>query len=126
MPLSEDEQRILREIEAKLSETDPALVQQVSETTLYRHASRSIKWAVVGFVAGLLLLLFTFTQVLVLGVAGFLVMLASLLVIERNVRKLGKAGMQNLTSSLRGGSLGGFLGATSRRWRERWRRDERG
>jgi hypothetical protein len=25
---------------------DPALVQQVSETTLYRHAARSIKWAI--------------------------------------------------------------------------------
>ena len=33
-------------------------------------------------------------------------MLACLLVIERNVRKLGKAGMQNLTGSMRGGSLG--------------------
>jgi hypothetical protein len=124
MPLSEEEQRILQEIEANLTATDPGLVQQVSETTLYRHAARAIKWAVVGFIAGLVLLLFTFTQVLVLGVVGFLVMLACLLVIERNVRKLGKAGMQNLTGSLRGGSLGGLLGSTSRRWRERWHRDE--
>ena len=30
MPLSEDEQRILKEIEANLNETDPALVQEVS------------------------------------------------------------------------------------------------
>ncbi len=124
MPLSEEEQRILKEIEANLTATDPGLVQQVSETTLYRHAARAIKWAVVGFIAGLVLLLFTFTQVLLLGVVGFLVMLACLLVIERNVRKLGKAGMQNLTGSLRGGSLGGILGSTSRRWRERWHRDE--
>jgi len=124
MPLSEDEQRILKEIEANLTATDPALVQQVSETTLYRHAARSIKWAIFGFVVGLILLVATFTSFLVLAVAGFLVMLACLLVIERNVRKLGKAGMQNLTGSLRGGSLGGILGSTSRRWRERWHRDE--
>jgi hypothetical protein len=124
MPLSEDEQRILKEIEANLIATDPGLAQQVSETTLYRHASRAIRWAVVGFVAGLVLLLLTFTQVLALGVVGFLVMLGCLLVIERNVRKLGKAGMQNLTASMRGGSVGGFLGSTSRRWRERWHRDE--
>ena len=45
---------------------------------------------------------------------------------QHNVRKLGKAGMQNLTGSLRGGSLGGLLGNTSRRWRERWHRDENG
>ncbi|HEX6310029.1 MAG TPA: DUF3040 domain-containing protein [Acidimicrobiia bacterium] len=125
MPLSEDEQRILKEIEANLSATDPALVQQVSETTLYRHATRAIKWAVVGFLAGLLLLLFTFTKTLALGVVGFLVMLGCLLVIERNVRKMGKAGFESLTSSMRGGgALKGRLGEASRRWRERWKRDE--
>ena len=86
MPLSEDEQRILKEIEANLNETDPRLVQEVSETTLYRHSARAIKWAVFGFVAGLAILLFTFTRVLLLGVVGFLVMLGCLLVIERNAR----------------------------------------
>lgn len=124
MPLSEDEQRILKEIEANLSESDPALAQQVSETTLYRHATRAIKWAVLGFVAGLVLLLLTFTETLVLGVVGFLVMLLCLLVIERNVRKMGKAGFESLTSSVRGDAFKGRLGEASRRWRERWRRDE--
>ncbi len=75
MPLSEDEQRILREIEENLSATDPKLVQHVSDSTLYRHSARVIKWAVVGFVAGLLLMVFTFTTTLILGVVGFLVML---------------------------------------------------
>lgn len=124
MPLSEEEQRILREIEANLSATDPALVQQVSETTLYRHAARAIKWAVLGFLAGLALLLFTFTKLLVLGVVGFLVMLGCLLVIERNVRKLGKAGLENLTSSLRTGALRGMFGNTGKKFRDRWRRDD--
>src|SRR5207248_4116595 len=85
MPLSEDEQRILREIEANLSVTDPKLVQQVSDTTLYRHSARLIKWSILGFVAGLVLLLLTFTETLLLGVLGFLIMLFCLLVIERNV-----------------------------------------
>ena len=71
MPLSEEEQRILREIEANLTATDPALVQQVSETTLYRHAARNIRWAILGFIAGLVLLVLTFTQVLLLGVVGY-------------------------------------------------------
>jgi hypothetical protein len=124
MPLSEDEQRILKEIEANLTETDPRLVQEVSETTLYRHSARAIKWAVFGFVAGLALLLFTFTRVLLLGVVGFLVMLGCLLVIERNVRKLGKAGLENLTSSMRTGTLKNVFGNAGRRWRERWRRDD--
>jgi len=125
MPLSEEEQRILREIEANLTATDPALVQQVSETTLYRHASRALKWAVLGFVLGLALLLLTFTRVLALGVAGFLIMLASALVFERNLRKLGRAGLDSISGSFKGGNLRGVLDDTSRRWRDRWRRDDR-
>jgi hypothetical protein len=124
MPLSEEEQRILREIEANLSATDPALVQQVSQTTLYRHAARAIKWATAGFLAGLALLLFTFTKLLVLGVVGFLVMLGCLLVIERNVRKLGKAGFESLTSSMRTGALRGMFGNTGRKFRDRFHRDD--
>jgi len=124
VPLSEDEQRILQEIEANLTATDPRLVQEVSETTLYRHSARNIKWAVLGFVGGLVLLLFTFTTQLLLGVVGFLIMLACLLVIERNVRKLGKAGLDNLTGSMRAGALKNAFGNAGKRWRERWRRDD--
>ncbi|MFA5885623.1 MAG: DUF3040 domain-containing protein [Acidimicrobiia bacterium] len=125
MPLSEDEQRILREIEANLSVTDPKLVQQVSDTTLYRHSARLIKWSVLGFVAGLVLLVATFTSVLALGVLGFLIMLFCLLVIERNVRKIGRAGFESLTTNVRGpSSFKGVFGTSSRRWRERWQRDD--
>ena len=124
MPLSEDEQRILKDIEANLSVTDPKLVQQVSDTTLSRHATRMIKWAVAGFVAGLVVLLTTFTTVLALGVVGFLIMLFCLLVIERNVRKIGRAGLESLTGSLHGGALKGLFGETGRRWRERFNRDD--
>jgi len=123
MPLSDEELKILQEIEANLTATDPGLVQQVSETTLYRHAARAIKWAVAGFLAGLVILVATYTT-LVLGLIGFLVMLASLLVIERNARKLGRAGMETLTSSWREGSVGGFFGSTGRRMRDRWHRDD--
>jgi hypothetical protein len=124
MPLSEDEQRILREIEENLSATDPKLVQQVSDTTLYRHSARVIKWSAVGFVAGLALMILTFTQMLVLGVVGFAVMLACALAIEHNVRKLGRAGLESLTGSMHNGALKNALGNVGRRWRERWGRDE--
>jgi hypothetical protein len=40
------------------------------------------------------------------------------------VRKLGKAGMDSLTSSMRGGALKNALGGAGDRWRERWGRDE--
>jgi hypothetical protein len=124
MSLSENEQQILREIEADLSATDPKLVQQVTDTTLYRHGARLIKWSAVGFVAGLLLMVFTFTTTVVLGVVGFVVMLGCALAIEHNVRKLGKAGLESLTGSMRGGALKNMLGNAGSRWRERWGRDE--
>ena len=124
MPLSEDEQRILKEIEANLSVTDPKLVQQVSDTTLYRHAARMIKWAVAGFVVGLVLLVTTFTSVLALGVVGFLIMLFCLLVIERNVRKMGRAGWQQMTETMRAGSVRDYLGDAGKRFRGRFKRDE--
>ena len=44
MPLSEDEERILSQMEERLSETDPGLVREVSETTLYTQPLRSMKW----------------------------------------------------------------------------------
>ncbi len=124
MPLSEDEQRILKEIEENLSATDPKLVQQVSDTTLYRHAARAIKWSAVGFVLGLVLMLFTFTSTLVLGVVGFAVMLGCALAIEHNLRKLGRAGIESLTGSMRNGALKNMLGNAGERWRDRWGRDD--
>jgi DUF3040 family protein len=122
MPLSEEEQRILKEIEANLTATDPALVQQVSETTLYRHATRAIKWSVLGFLAGLAIMVITFTSQTIVAILGFLVMLVCLLVIERNTRKIGRAGMQNLTGTLRNGPFKGLLGDSGRKFRDRWHR----
>src|SRR5262245_40491419 len=125
MPLSEEEQKILKEIEAQLNATDPGLVEQVSRTTLYRHSARMIRWAALGFLGGLVLLVFTFANNLFAGVVGFAIMLGCLIIIERNVRKLGRAGMQTLTGGWKaGGGVRGFFGEHSRAWRERFRRDD--
>ncbi len=125
MPLSEEEQKILKEIEAQLNATDPALVEQVSRTTLYRHSARMIRWAALGFLGGLVLLVFTFAENLWAGLIGFAVMLGCLLIIERNVRKLGKHGLASITGGLKaGGGLKGFFGEHGRAWRERFRRDD--
>jgi hypothetical protein len=123
MPLSEDEQRILQEIEENLSATDPKLVQQ-ADVTLYRHSSRLIKWAVVGFIVGLIIMIFTFTTNLLLGLLGFGIMLTCTLAIEHHVRKLGRAGMENFTGSMRNGAMKNALGNASQRWRERWGNNE--
>src|ERR1700694_4655781 len=124
VPLSEDEQRILHEIERRFYESDPAFANQVSQTTLYRHAGRNCKWAAVGFVAGLGLLLVSFASSLWLGGLGFAIILFYALVIDRNLRKMGRAGWQQMTESMRARNMGDLLGDTRKRLRERFKREE--
>lgn len=44
MPLSEDEQRILTEIEQQLYASDPDLAHQVGSTTVYSQGFRKLRW----------------------------------------------------------------------------------
>jgi hypothetical protein len=94
------------------------------KTTVYRHAGRNIKWAALGFVAGLVLIVVTFATSLVAAFAGFLVMLGCLFVIERNARKLGKAGLRDITGWRGEGGVSNFLGETGRNLRTRFRRED--
>ena len=57
MPLSDHEQRILEEIERRLAEEDPRLAEQVSNTSLYTHLARRIRWASLTFLVGFVMLL---------------------------------------------------------------------
>jgi len=124
VPLSEDEQRILHEIEQQFYESDPAFAREVGSTTLYRHAGRNLKWATLGFLCGFALLVVSFASSVIAGFAGFLIMLGAAFVFERNVRKMGRAGWQQVTESVRAGHLREYFGDTGRRLRRRFRRDE--
>ena len=124
MPLSEDEQRILSEIEQQLYQSDPALARDIADTTIYSHAYRNLKWSLLGFVAGLIALILTLGTSYLLAFGGFLVMLVSALAIERNARRLGKAGMQQMTQSMKAAGLRDALGNTSTRLRDRLRRTD--
>jgi hypothetical protein len=124
MPLSEDEQRILQEIEAQFYATDPGLAQQVSETTIYRHATRNIKWAALGLILGFALLVMTFQSSLFLGFLGFAAMVGAAFVIERNLRRIGKAGLEQFSASMRGERLRSMFGDAGKRMRGRFRRND--
>lgn len=113
MPLSEDEQRILDEIEKSLHESDPRLAKEVGETTVYRHALSSLKWSVAGFVVGAIVMFSTFPVHFALGFVGFLLMLASALGFERNLRVMGKAGLSQVSTVFRS-ARGAGSGAESR------------
>ncbi len=124
MPLSEDEQRILHEIEQQFYESDPAFAREVGKTTLYRHAGRNLKWAALGFVCGFVLLLVSFASSLILGFAGFLVMLGSAVVFERNLRKMGKAGWRQVSDTMKTHNLRDTMGDAGKRIRKRFKRNE--
>jgi hypothetical protein len=102
MPLSEHEQRILAELEESLSKADPRFAKSVRETTVYSHSGRRVRWGVLGFLAGLAILVFTFSSSVVAGMLGVVIMFASAIVIERNARRLGRASWHDFTHSLRG------------------------
>jgi hypothetical protein len=124
VPLSEDEERILKDIEREFYENDPAFAREVGETTLYRHAWRNIKLSLVGFVVGLAALVLAL-PVWYLAFGGFLVMLACALVIERNARKMGRAGLESVTKTIKAGNgLREVLGSSSEKMRERFKRND--
>ena len=125
MPLNEDEQRILHEIEQQFYETDPDLAHAVGSTSLYRHAFRRIKYATLTFILGIGVLVWALISLgYIAAFGGFLVMFASVLWFERNARKLGRAGLQQMTSSMRAAGLRDAFGNTRNRMRDRFKRDD--
>src|SRR3970040_187042 len=89
MPLSEHEQQILEEIERRLAEEDPRLVQRVSRTSLFTHLARRIRLTSLAFLAGFVMLML-FPVSLGIAIAGFGVMLLAALLIYRYLKQLGK------------------------------------
>jgi hypothetical protein len=124
VPLSEDEQRILHEIERRFYEHDPEYAKSIESTTLYRSLGRNCKWAAVGFVAGLVILMVSFASSVWLGAFGFGVMLVSAIVFTQNLRKMGRAGWQQMTEQMRSHNVNDVLGDTRRRLRERFKRED--
>jgi uncharacterized membrane protein len=124
VPLSDDEQRILHQIEKEFYDSDPEFAREVSETTLYRHALRNIKWAVIVGVIGLAGVIAALQTHFGLAFAAFLVIFVCAVVIERNLRKMGKAGLRKVTGQVRSGQIKANMGGFSERMRNRMRRDD--
>jgi len=124
VPLSEDERRILSEIEDHLYESDPDLAREVSQTTVYTHAFRNLKWATFGFLVGVTLMIFLLSVHFALAFLGFAVMLASVLWFETNARRLGRVGLQKMTEHYRGGTFREAVGGAGVRFRQRFQRPD--
>jgi Protein of unknown function (DUF3040) len=121
VPLSEDEERILHEIAQQFYADDPDFAREVSETTLYTHTIRRMKWSGLGFVLGGVFLVASLSTSFLLAFGGFLMMLGCALYFERNLRKLGKAGLDHVTRSMKATGLRDALGGARGRMRDRFR-----
>lgn len=97
MPLSEHEERVLAEIERQLAQDDPGLMARARRAAPGDPRTR-LRWAVIGFVVGLVSLL-GLTFHLAFGIVGFALMLVSVVVGAGTIRARGAA--------------------TARRWRRR-------
>jgi Protein of unknown function (DUF3040) len=140
MPLSEHEQRILAEIERRLLEEDPKFAHQVG-SSFRAHLARRLKLAVAGFILGLIVVVSgPFLQNVAVGVAGFVIMLGSVFLfvrtmrrratVERPVSGAAASGTPPPTGQRRAGGAKGsggidaWWGRMTDRWRSRW--EERG
>ena len=100
MPLSDEEQRILREIEAQLK-TDEKFAHAVSSSGLYRHSARRVWWSSLGMLVSLVAVVVSLSIHFLVAFAAFIVMLGCALMIERQLRLIGRAGVQDLAQTIR-------------------------
>lgn len=87
MPLNDKEQRILDEIERQFLQDDPKLAKAVRTASATDVFRRSARRTVVGFVAGLALMLIFFTSNTFIAMAGFVIMVASASVFVVSIRR---------------------------------------
>lgn len=90
MPLNEDEQRILRQIEQQL-ESDPEF-----SVRGYRAPRRRLLLLSVGLLAGLVLTIAGLAVSFWLAFAGFVAVLAMAVLLEHEVRLIGRDKLSNL------------------------------
>ena len=119
MPLNENEERILAEIERQFHASDPESAKRIGSTTLQRYLARNCKWAAAGFVAGLIILLAGFASSWILGIFGFLVMVASAVILIQNLHKMSRLGLEQVSRSLNARNLNQAVEDFSRRLRRR-------
>jgi|TARA_B100001142_G_scaffold303470_1_gene330815 hypothetical protein len=123
VPLSDDEQRILLEIEKEFYDSDPKLAREVGETSLYKHSLRNIKWAVCIGVLGLVGVVASLQIHFAAAFAAFLIMFVCTVVIERNLRKMGKAGLRKVSGSVNSGQVRQNMGGLGEKLRNRLKRE---
>ncbi len=123
VPLSEHEQRVLHELEQALYQQDPAFAHRVRSENVYKFAGRNMKWSVLGFIVGLAVMIAFFTWNVAVGFVGVLIMFASLVTFWTNVRRMGKAGLDDIGRSLKADGIGNAVNDARSWMRQRFHRE---
>jgi hypothetical protein len=124
VPLNENEERILAEIERQFHASDPESARRIGSTTLQRYLARNCKWAAVGFIAGLVILLAAFASSWILGIFGFLVMVGSAVILIQNLHKMSRLGLEQVSRSMGARDLHQTIEDFTRRLRQRLGRED--
>ncbi len=129
MALSDEEQRLLEQMEAALAAEDPKLVNALRGTGVRRVHRRRAAIAGVGFFAGLALLIAGMSTNLFFSVLGFVVMVAASVTAIYSWQHVGTSTDSGARSRPRASAQGsrsadgqGFMDKMEERWRRR--RDE--
>ena len=132
MALSEEEQRLLEQMEAALAAEDPKLVNTLRGTGVRRVHRRRAAIAGVGFFVGLALLVAGMSDLVFLSVLGFVLMVGAAVTAIYSWQHVGSGGSDSGRTPGRpvapqpsGTSDGqGFMDKMEERWKRR--RDESG
>lgn len=123
MPLSEDEQKILNEIESQFYESDPRLAKEVQSTTVYTRHVKMLRWAALAFVVGILIMILTLSTHVLLSATGFIIMLVAALVFEHNFRQLGKTGLAQRAQKKNNSDVWSIFGSTGQKMKDRFQKE---
>ncbi|RII18281.1 hypothetical protein DSC45_10220 [Streptomyces sp. YIM 130001] len=138
MPLSEQEQRMLEQMERALYAEDPKFATALEGSKLRTYTRKRVYQAIAGFLVGIALLMAGMVaQQIWISVVGFLVMLGCAVLAVTGWRKAPKPGEQPAAGAAPGAPQGGGQGGRRQgkqrrsmmnRIEQRWqrRRDEDG
>lgn len=121
MPLSEEEARLLHQLEQSLAAEDPDFASTLRGSKLFAHNRRIAVISALGFVVGIVVMFsgVIFASV-VLGVVGFIMMLTSAYMFLNAYRRgIGSADEEKSAGSPQPKPSGSFVDRMEERWNRR-------
>lgn len=117
MPLSEEEQRILAEIEASLLASDPDLTKNIVTGEIPAEGRRRVRLAVVGFIVATVAVILLLQVSFVLAFVAFLAAFGALVYVQADIREMVGGHFSRARDDLRAGMRESIRNVNDRRER---------